>query len=96
MTAPRRTSTVITAPKLCLLILLLALTPAANSAELKEARVTQVVKDVKLLPGAAAARPAVVSDEVRNGTAVRTGVDHAMSLYLYRLHPGPARRQHHL
>src|SRR2546421_5301627 len=74
MTAPPRTSTVITAPKLCL-ILLLALTLAVNGAELKEARVTQVVKDVKLLPGAAAARPAVVSDEVRNGTAVRTGVD---------------------
>src|SRR5438874_10513248 len=45
------------------------------AAELKEARVTQVVKDVKLLPSGAAARPAAVSDEVRNGTAVRTGVD---------------------
>src|SRR5205814_3024548 len=43
--------------------------------ELKEARVTQVVKDVKLLPTGAAARPAAVSDEVRNGIAVRTGVD---------------------
>src|SRR5438105_1712580 len=45
------------------------------AAELKEARVTQVVKDVKLLPTGAAARPAAVSDEVRNGIAVRTGVD---------------------
>jgi hypothetical protein len=40
---------------------------------LKEARVTQVVNDVKLLPQQAAARPAAVSDPVRPGTAVRTG-----------------------
>src|SRR6266550_198382 len=45
------------------------------AAQLKEAQVTQVVKDVKLLPTGAAARPASVSDEVREGTAVRTGVD---------------------
>ncbi|HEY2714041.1 MAG TPA: FecR domain-containing protein [Chthoniobacterales bacterium] len=58
--------------------LLLLLSLAANSTEatrLKEARVTQVVKDVKLLPGQAAPRPAQVSDEVRDGTAVRTGVE---------------------
>src|SRR5437764_2322752 len=45
------------------------------AAQLKEAQVTQVVKDVKLLPTGAAARPAAVSDEVREGIAVRTGVD---------------------
>ena len=45
------------------------------AAQLKEAQVTQVVKDVKLLPTGAAARPASVSDEVREGTAVRTRVD---------------------
>src|SRR5205807_1723234 len=45
------------------------------AAELKEARVTAVVKDVKLLPTGVAARPAAVSDEVRDGTAVRTGVE---------------------
>src|SRR5437588_460503 len=44
-------------------------------AQLKEARVTEVVKDVKLLPTGSAPRPATVSDEVRNGTAVRTGVE---------------------
>jgi mannose-6-phosphate isomerase-like protein (cupin superfamily) len=47
----------------------------ANAAELKEARVTQIVRDVKLLPNAAPARPAVVNDPVRDGTAVRTGVE---------------------
>ena len=46
----------------------------ANAAELKEAHVTQVVKDVKLLPEQAAPRPATVNDPVRDGTAVRTGV----------------------
>ena len=75
MRAPLQTVPVITGQRLCLLVLILAITPAINGAELKEARVTQVVKDVKLLPNAAAARPAVVSDQVRDGTAVRTGVE---------------------
>ena len=46
-------------------------------AELKEAKVTAVVNDVNLLPAAAAARKATVNDEVRRGTAVRTGMDRA-------------------
>ncbi len=46
-----------------------------DAAQLKEARVSQVVKDVKLLPAQAAPRPAAVSDEVRDNTAVRTGVE---------------------
>jgi FecR protein len=54
---------------------LLVCAGALSAAELKEARVTQVVKDVKLLPEAAAPRPASVNDDVRNGTAVRTGVE---------------------
>ncbi len=47
----------------------------ANAAELKAARVTQIIKDVKLLPPQGAPRPAAVSDNVREGTAVRTGVE---------------------
>src|SRR5205814_8332969 len=47
----------------------------ANAADLKEARVTQIVRDVKMLPNAAPARPAIVNDPVRDGTAVRTGVE---------------------
>src|SRR5215470_4602021 len=43
------------------------------AAELKEAHVTQVVNDVKLLPQQAAPRVATVNDSVKNGTAVRTG-----------------------
>ncbi len=52
------------------LLFVLTLAPAA---QLKEARVTQIVSDVKLLPEQAAPRPAVVNDPVRAGTAVRTG-----------------------
>jgi hypothetical protein len=47
----------------------------APAAPLKEARVTQVINDVKILPSQAAAKPAVVNDEVREGTAVRTGTE---------------------
>jgi mannose-6-phosphate isomerase-like protein (cupin superfamily) len=59
----------------CILACLVLSFTLATAAELKEARVSEVVRDVKLLPQQAPARPAVVSDEVRNGTAVRTGVD---------------------
>ena len=58
-----------------LLFLLVLPFAAADAAQLKEARVSQVIRDVKILPGQAAPRPARVSDEVRNGTAVRTGIE---------------------
>src|SRR4026209_418593 len=54
---------------------ILAAFATTNAAELKEARVTQIVRDVKLLPNAAPARPALVNDQVRDGTAVRTGIE---------------------
>src|SRR5207248_1056886 len=57
------------------LSLILGSAVSGPAAQLKEAQVTQVVKDVKLLPTGAAARPATVNDEVRDGIAVRTGVD---------------------
>jgi len=48
--------------------------PTGVSAdELKEAKVTQVIQDVKVLPSGAAPRPATVNDNVRQGTAVQTG-----------------------
>ena len=50
--------------------------PASMKAgELKEAQVTQVIQDVRLLPSNAAPRPASVSDRVHEDTAVRTGVE---------------------
>src|SRR5437868_6581767 len=47
----------------------------ALTQQLQQARVTIVVNDVKLLPSQAAPRPAAVNDEVKQGTAVRTGAD---------------------
>jgi hypothetical protein len=44
-------------------------------AQQKQARVTEVIHDVRLLAAQTAARPATVNDTVREGTAVRTGTD---------------------
>src|SRR5437763_17143620 len=44
-------------------------------AEQKQARVTEVVRDVHLLAGQSAARAAIVNDTVHEGIAVRTGSD---------------------
>src|SRR6478736_5072662 len=45
-----------------------------NADELKEAKVTQVIQNVQVLPSNAAPRAAAVNDSVRQGTAVQTGV----------------------
>ena len=45
-----------------------------SASDLKEAQVTQVIQYVRLLPSSAAPRPAAVNDNVRQGTAVQTGV----------------------
>ena len=44
-----------------------------SADELKEAKVTQVIQDVRVLPSNASPRPAAVNDDVRHGTAVQTG-----------------------
>jgi hypothetical protein len=62
-------------PSLVILLWLIAPDGRTNAAELKEATVTQIVKEVQLLPAQAAPRPAVVKDLVRGNTAVRTGTD---------------------
>ena len=59
---------------ICVFAFLAAFGSAANAETLKSARVTQIIKDVKLL-GDQGARTAAVSDEVREGAAVRTGVE---------------------
>ena len=51
----------------------LAIATSAHGAQLEEARVTQIVNDVKLLLEQAAPRSAAVNDLVRRGNAVRTG-----------------------
>jgi hypothetical protein len=42
--------------------------------DFSQARVTQVVQDVKVMPAGAAARPATVNETVHGGSAVQTGV----------------------
>jgi hypothetical protein len=46
----------------------------ASALDFSQARVTQVVQDVKVLPSGAAARPAAVNETVHQGSAVQTGV----------------------
>jgi hypothetical protein len=55
------------------LALLLIAGQAMAADSKKEARVTQIVRDVKILPADAAARAAVVNDHVADDTGVRTG-----------------------
>src|ERR1043166_6472011 len=44
-----------------------------NALDFSQARVTQVVQDVKVLPSGAAARPATVNETVVQGSGVQTG-----------------------
>ncbi len=57
------------------LFILVAPTRLANAAELQEARVSQVIQDVRLLEAHAAPHPAAVNDKVTMGSAVRTGTE---------------------
>jgi hypothetical protein len=59
----------------CVALVGLALTNVASGAQLAEAKVTAVVHDVKLLRGQAVLRPAAVNDEIRQDTALRTGLE---------------------
>ena len=45
-----------------------------SADELKEAKVTQVIQDVRVVPSNASSRPAAVNEDVHQGTAVQTGV----------------------
>ena len=47
----------------------------SNGAPLRSARVSAVIRDVRLLPSNAAPRPAAVNENVGLGTAVRTGTE---------------------
>jgi hypothetical protein len=54
-------------------VLLTAGAIAVSEPADKEARVTRIIRDVKILPSESDARPAVIDDKVQEGTAVRTG-----------------------
>ena len=53
----------------------LAIAEWTVAAEKRDARVTQVIRDVRLLTSRAAARPAALNDAVHEGRAVKTGAD---------------------
>jgi len=57
------------------LFILVAPTRLANADPLQEARVSQIIQDVRLLEAHAAAHPAAVNDRVIVGSAVRTGAE---------------------
>jgi hypothetical protein len=57
-----------------LLVCFLVTAVCLDAAQLKEARVTHVVKDVKLLSSLAAPHPAALNDSVRDGDAIHTGL----------------------
>ena len=54
--------------------LAICLPNGVRAEELREAKVTQVIQDVKLLPSGSAPQPATINADVRHGTAVQTGV----------------------
>jgi hypothetical protein len=58
-----------------LLVCFLAAGQSSNGAPLRSARVSAVIRDVRLLPSNATPRPATVNDHVSLGTAVRTGTE---------------------
>ncbi|MDQ6914117.1 MAG: FecR family protein, partial [Verrucomicrobiota bacterium] len=60
--------------RFCIFFILVA-AYSVSAEELKEAKVTAVINEVNLLPNESSARKASVNDEVRRGTAVRTGVE---------------------
>src|SRR5438874_13569989 len=74
------------------LLILVAATRLANADTLKEARVSQVIQDVRLLEAHAAPHPAALNDKVTLGSAVRTGVESRAELTFNDLtttRPGP-------
>ena len=67
----------------CLTCLALVLPyPTASAASSKEARVTQIIREVKLVPSDAAAREAALNDKVSEDTGVRTGTESRSELTL--------------
>src|SRR6266566_3034540 len=60
---------------ICLIGTVAGIVSLLFAADQKQANVTEVIHDVRLLAGQTAARPAAVNDAVREGTAVRTGTD---------------------
>jgi mannose-6-phosphate isomerase-like protein (cupin superfamily) len=59
----------------CAVLWLILPVGVGAAAEKSDARVTQIVHDVRVLPSKASARPATINETVTQGTGVRTGSD---------------------
>ena len=60
---------------LCAILFIVLPAGSGVAAEKSDARVTQIVHDVRVLPSKASARPASLNETVAQGTGVRTGSD---------------------
>src|SRR5437867_2744754 len=60
-------------PTAAMTLLLLVCTAQTGGASSKDARVTRIIRDVKLLAENAEPQPAALNDKVNEDTAVRTG-----------------------
>jgi hypothetical protein len=60
---------------LSLLLFLVGAAPLVRAEQLQQARVSQVIQDVRVLETQGAPRPAVVNEKVTQGMGVRTGVE---------------------
>jgi hypothetical protein len=58
----------------------IGLGPSATAADLKRAQLTQLIREVDLLPPDSGPQPAAVNGSVDEGTAVRTAVDSRVEL----------------
>jgi hypothetical protein len=73
MKTPFKNSNLVSA--ISLVAVIIGIATILFAAEQKQARVTEVIHDVRLLTAKTAGHPAAVNDAVHEGTAVRTGTD---------------------
>jgi hypothetical protein len=73
MKTPLKNSNLVSA--ISLIAVMIGIATILFAAEQKQARVTEVIHDVRLLSAKTAGRPAAVNDAVHEGTAVRTGTN---------------------
>src|SRR5690242_12154056 len=59
----------------CAVVWLVLAAGVGVAAQKSDARVTQIVRDVRVLPSQASARPASLNETINQGTGVRTGSD---------------------
>jgi hypothetical protein len=69
-----------------LFLVLVSAAPLGTAAQLQQARVSQVIQDVRVLETHGAPRPAAVNDKVTQGMGVRTNVHRSDNNATWRKH----------